>query len=410
MGSKNLGEILLEQGLISREALDHALQIQNRRLGEILVAEQLADPVDIAQALKVQAKDPRRRRTARLTIEARTLDALLARIENIEDQIATQRATDPMLAQLIALREQVEWLLLEPVDTLFEKARQVAEQAARETSRKVQLICHGGGLIVDRSIVEELSDLVLHLVRNAVDHGFSSRPEGGTIRFTITLGPGRLLVTIADDGSGIDEQAVYEQAVKQGLLVKPRDHVSSPELHQLLFTPGFSTRATAGALSGRGVGLDVVEAGALRLGGKVSVRSAPAQGAAFTISVPLAYAKLPIVPLRAGREWLAVNAADITHIEKVSGKQGLFPAAPLFGSPPAESGAECIKVQSALGTSWAFDEVGQPEDVLVREATDFSDSTQHAVVGGARLRNGTSLLVIDLALLSRMVTTSGSQD
>ncbi|MBI3544673.1 MAG: hypothetical protein HY075_15490 [Deltaproteobacteria bacterium] len=414
MTAKNLGEILLEQGIIDRDALDRALQIQNRRLGEILIEERLADPVAIAQALKFQARARTGRRTTRLSVETAALDDILRRLEHLEDQVGVDPAqAPPYLSSLTSLRQSVELLMLEPVDTIFNKARWIAEHASGELGKTVKLVCEGGGITIDRMLVEELADMALHLVRNAIDHGLeapgdrvsAAKDSTGTIRMGVATYGGRLVLSVTDDGRGIDEDAVFERAVQKGLLAAGRDEVDSQALFRFLFTPGFSTRESATALSGRGVGLDVVEAAAIRLGGDVGVTSQKGSGATFRISVPLQSARLTVLPLRAGDEWVAVNAAEITAIERTSDPAGLLLAASMFpGSAPlAPARAPFLKVECLGGSRWAFDEVGQPEDVLVREASAFAKGS-HGVIGGARMRSGRSMLLVDLELLSAIAT------
>ena len=175
MTAKNLGEILIEQGVIDREALDRALRIQGRRLGEILIQEHLADPIAIAQALKFQARAKPGRRSARLNVDATALDAILARIENLEDGLpATGAAFIGVAPALASLRDTVELLMLEPLDTLTARAHLIAKQAGSEAGKPVAVTIQGGGLVVDRAIVEDLADVILHLVRNAVDHGIET--------------------------------------------------------------------------------------------------------------------------------------------------------------------------------------------------------------------------------------------
>lgn len=146
MTAKNLGEILIEQGIINREALDRALQIQNRRLGEILIEERLADPVAIAQALQFQARARRPKRLGRLSVDVQAFDSLLARLEALEDQLRQKNATPtPVLASVLSIRESLELLLLEPVDTLFARAKAIVAQAVAETGKQIELFAMAAG-------------------------------------------------------------------------------------------------------------------------------------------------------------------------------------------------------------------------------------------------------------------------
>lgn len=411
MTAKNLGDILIEQGVIDRTALDRALQLQNRRLGEILIEEKLADPVAIANALKFQARFTAPQRSNRLFVEARALEDLLLRLEAIEDEL-TKTSKRPVA--LVSLRNAVETLLLEPVESLLKKAEWIASRTAEELHKKIKFSCEGSGLVIDRSLIDDLSDIILHLVRNAVDHGIespqtrvvSAKPAEGVVHLRLALSEGKLVFSLTDDGRGIDDEKVFARAVATGLIKKTRSETTAEELHKLLFTPGFSTAETITGSSGRGVGLDVVEATVMRLGGDVKVESKKDKGCTFLIRVPLHYARLSVVPLRVGGEWIAVNAADIAAIEESSENcEGALQPSSLFKEARQSVAANPALVTMSDGAKWTFDEVGQPELVLVRETSAFAKGS-HGVVGSARLATGQSVLLIDLGLLKHIATAS----
>lgn len=235
------------------------------------------------------------------------------------------------------------------------------------------------------------------------------KPPVGTIRIGVATYGGRLLLTVSDDGQGIDDEALYQAAKAQGLIQEEQEKMPRESLHRLLFAPGFSTRGSTAALSGRGVGLDVVEATATRLGGEVSVRSDRGRGATFLVDVPLSYARLSILPLRAGGEWIGVNAAEVTRLEPVATSEGLLSAAALFPASvdPAlvgsrEARSPFVRVECLGGSKWAFEEAGPAQDALVREAVALAKNSR-GVVGSARLENGRSVLLVDLNLLAALV-------
>lgn len=411
MTAKNLGDILLEQGVIDQTALDRALQLQNRRLGEILIEEKLADPVAIANALKFQARFTTPQRSNRLFVEARALEDLLLRLEAIEDELAT---TTKRPVALNSLRNAVETLLIEPVETLLKKAEWIAARSATELHKKISFSAEGGGLVIDRSLIDDLSDIILHLVRNAADHGIESpetrlangKPAEGTVHLQLSLSEGKLVFSLTDDGRGIDDEKVFARALATGLIKKTRAETTAEELHKFLFTPGFSTAEVVTASSGRGVGLDVVEATVIRLGGDVKVESKKGKGCTFSIRVPLHYARLSVVPLRVGKEWIAVNAADIATIEESSANvSGALQPSSLFKDEHQTSSATAALAIMTDGTKWTFDEVGQPELVLVRETSAFAKGS-HGVVGSARLSTGQNVLLIDLGLLKHIATAN----
>jgi two-component system chemotaxis sensor kinase CheA len=415
MGAKNLGEILVEQGAITGEALTRALQIQNRRLGEILIQERLADPIVIANALKAQARAQGKKPGARLAVDSRLLDDLLRRLELVEDELAVAglRAITSY-SSVTGARQSVEALLVEPIDNIFEKASRAADMAARELKKRARVIVEGRGLVVDRRLVDELSDLVLHLVRNAVDHGLeepkereaAGKPAQAVITVSVRASRGKLELVVRDDGRGIDEEKVREIATGKGFLKgRPPESVSREELFKLLFTPGFSTAGEVSTLSGRGVGLDVVEAGAMRLGGEVSVESEWGKGSAFRVVVPLRYLRMNVVPVRAGDRWVAVASDKVGRVGTPDKTDGMCSGASLFGADvERDPAATVVEVEYSGGARWAFDEVKQSESVLVRDATALSQGVP-GVLGGARLQDGSEVLLLDLGAFHTSVRT-----
>lgn len=405
---KNLGEILLEQGVINQDTLSKALNIQNRRLGDILIEEKLADPVAIVNALKDQARLGRKKRASRIPLDPEVLDDWLFRIEELEGLLKTQ---PQVLSKLSALRLLLEGSLLDHTQSTFAKAKLFALQLAEQLGKKIEIDLQGGDLVLDRSLLVDLWDILVHLIRNALVHGLeipaerlkAKKREIGLIRIRLETKAGNLLLTVADDGAGVDEAKLLTKAGAMGLLNPNLKHTRE-ELYACLFNPGFSLAEKSTGYAGRGVGLDVVEATAIRLGGKVSMRSKHGVGCAFYVEVPFYHARMSIVPFRIGSEWVGIPAHEIKSVEKSSDPKGIHSAASLFFTKHAFK-VPFLKVTTRTGAGWAFEEVGTTEDILVRENSKFVHSGKNnGLVGVGRTNHGKTILVLDLTILESAAT------
>jgi len=197
------------------------------------------------------------------------------------------------------IQEAVMAIRAQPVKPLFQRMSRIVREAAESTGKLARLVTHGEGSEVDKTLVERLADPLTHMIRNAVDHGLESR-EGriaagkdpcGTIHLSAAHRSGAVIITIRDDGAGLNRRKILEIAKKKNL-VSADAELSDTEIDALLFMPGFSTAATVSNLSGRGVGLDVVRNAVTALGGRVTITSTPGQGTEFAISLPLTLAVL----------------------------------------------------------------------------------------------------------------------
>ena len=197
------------------------------------------------------------------------------------------------------IQEAVMAIRAQPVKPLFQRMSRIVREAADSTGKSARLVTQGEGSEVDKTVVERLADPLTHMIRNAVDHGLES-PESriaagkdpcGTIYLSAAHRSGAVIITIRDDGAGLNRRKILEIARTKNL-VSAEAELTDTEIDALLFLPGFSTATTVSNLSGRGVGLDVVRTAVAALGGRVSISSTPGLGTEFTISLPLTLAVL----------------------------------------------------------------------------------------------------------------------
>lgn len=196
------------------------------------------------------------------------------------------------------LQEIVMSIRMVPVSTVFQKMNRIVRDMSKKLDKDVQLVLIGAETEVDKTIVDSISDPIMHLVRNAMDHGIetkeerakTSKPPKGTVTLSAQNTGGEILITVSDDGTGIDRQAVLNKAQKKGLLTKPADEYTDHEVNQFILMPGFSTNEEVTEYSGRGVGMDVVKENVEKIGGDVTVESTPGKGTKVVFKIPLTLA------------------------------------------------------------------------------------------------------------------------
>lgn len=216
------------------------------------------------------------------------------------------------------IQEGVMAIRAQPVKSLFQRMSRIVREAADATGKAAELVTTGEGTEVDKTVVERLADPLTHMIRNAVDHGLENRearaasgkPAMGTIKLSASHRSGSVIITVRDDGAGLNRPKILEIAKRKNLV--PADaELSDSEIDQLLFMPGFSTAATVSNLSGRGVGLDVVRNAVTALGGRISISTTPGQGTEFTIMLPLTLAVMDGMVVTVGGQTLVVPITSI---------------------------------------------------------------------------------------------------
>ncbi|MGH8075339.1 MAG: chemotaxis protein CheA, partial [Lysobacter sp.] len=212
------------------------------------------------------------------------------------------RAVTTLDAATSRLQSAVMMARMQPVGRVFSRFPKLARDVARQLQKKVELEVIGAETELDRNLVEALSDPLVHLVRNAIDHGIESpdtrlaagKPAQGQVVLSAQQEGDHVAIEVRDDGAGIDPDRIRDSAVRKGLIeAEAAARLSSDECLQLIFMAGFSTRAEVSDLSGRGVGMDVVQSKIRELSGEVQIQSEPGRGSRFLIRVPLTLAILP---------------------------------------------------------------------------------------------------------------------
>ncbi len=206
------------------------------------------------------------------------------------------------------MQDMVMSIRMVPLSASFHKMHRIVRDMSRKLGKKVELTLLGEGTEVDKNIIEHISDPLMHLVRNAVDHGIeepdlraaAGKPQAGQITLEAKNAGSDVLIIVRDDGRGINKEKTLQKAIKQGLISKTESELTDREICNLIFLPGFSTNDDVTEYSGRGVGMDVVTKNLEAIGGSVSVESAEGMGTITTLKIPLTMAIIDGMSIRVG--------------------------------------------------------------------------------------------------------------
>jgi two-component system chemotaxis sensor kinase CheA len=326
------------------------------------------------------------------------------------------------------LQEAVMGVRMMPVDFVFSRFPRLVRDLSGRLGKSVRLKTIGEGTELDKGVIEKISDPLVHLVRNAVDHGLempadrvdAGKDETGTITLAASHQGGHIVIEVADDGRGLDKDRIIAKARERGIAVP--DGLPDSEAFQLIFLPGLSTAKEVTDVSGRGVGMDVVKKNILALGGSVDVASKPGQGTRITIRLPLTLAILDgmtvavgeeifIAPLNFVVESLQMREADIKTVNgsarllRVRGEYlPLLSMAELFGVRRAGSapGVPIAVIVEGDGRRIALevDELVGQQQVVVK-SLESNYRRIHGISGATILGDGRVALIIDVGGLAR---------
>jgi two-component system chemotaxis sensor kinase CheA len=218
------------------------------------------------------------------------------------------------------LKNSVMAMRAQPVKSVFQRTTRLVREVSAKTGKKVHLEMVGENTEVDKTIIERLSDPLVHIIRNSIDHGIElpaerlarGKSETGTVRLSADQRGGRIVIEVRDDGAGINSERVLKKAREKGL-VDPNATLSEDEINNLIFLPGFSTAETVSDISGRGVGMDVVRRNIQDLGGRITLKSVAGQGMTIQLALPLTLAVMDGMIIRVGHETFVMPISAIVE-------------------------------------------------------------------------------------------------
>ena len=347
------------------------------------------------------------------------VDILAGRTDS-ETLHALDQAVSQLDLMVSDLQNAVMKTRMQPIGRLFQKYPRIARDLARQLGKDVELELIGEETEVDKTMIEDLADPLVHLVRNAVDHGIepseerllAGKPSKSIVRLEARQEGDHIVLIIADDGRGMSPERIRMKAVEKGIISEEEANMlDDRQSLNLIFMPGFSTKTQASAVSGRGVGMDVVKTNIQKLNGSVEIRSEPGKGSVFMISLPLTLAILPVLlvllgdqpfalPLSMVREILPI---DKNKMQEVGGKETLVvrgevlpvvALSRLLGWPQVQTPEYGVLVQtSERSFILSVDSFAGRDDAVIKSLDDFRP---RGVAGVTTLSNGQIVLILDM--------------
>ncbi|MBC1282375.1 chemotaxis protein CheA [Listeria welshimeri] len=429
-------EVVLESAQ-SKEEIE-AVILAISEIEKVIVTEEVEE-VQIIEPIKKAAKQTTKR------LENKTIRVQLEKIEklmNVFEESVIERARIDEIAEKTNNKELMEHLgrfssiskeiqngllnmRMVPVDSVFNRFPKMVRTLAKELGKKIDLVIEGADTEVDKIVIDEIGDPLVHLIRNSVDHGAETvevrrkngKNETATINLKAFHSGNNVVIEIADDGAGINKRKVLEKAITKNVVTRAEStKMTDAEIFDLLFDSGFSTADQVSDLSGRGVGLDVVRNTILKIGGKISVESSENAGSTFRIEIPLTLSIIQsmlvatserryAVPLANVAEAITINPADIQHVhgkDLINYRETIIEVLDLgqcFHEAPLKDTDELLLlvVKNAKRTFGLIikDIIGQREIVLKTLGGFFSES-QIAFSGATILGDGRVVLILNL--------------
>jgi two-component system, chemotaxis family, sensor kinase CheA len=437
---RKLGEILVDSGVIESEVVEEVVEesrSSGSKLGEQLIKKGLVEPREVGSALREQRQ--LKENAAVVRIDTQKLDNLVDMvgelviaqsmvlnnpgIEMIKDQKLQKDS-----AQLRRITSELQRISMSmrmvPIKSTFQKMIRLVRDLSKKSGKEVHLEMRGEETEIDRNMVEEIYEPLVHMIRNALDHGIEMPEERvqlgkdhrGTVILSAQQKGGNIVIEIQDDGRGLDAAKIKAKAVKVGLIAAS-DNLEDGALYELIFQPGFSTKEIVTEVSGRGVGMDVVKKSIDRLRGKIDITSMPGKGSAFQFKLPLTMAIIDGMVIRIGDERFIVPTVAMNESlrppqesyvtvqgrgEVINVRNQLMPLVRLheiFGIEP-----RCLNPWDALvlvvgenNRSYCLlaDEIIGRQEVVIKS---LGESMRHVVgvSGGAILGDGKVALIVDV--------------
>jgi two-component system chemotaxis sensor kinase CheA len=447
-GPARLGEILVRCGSVTERELDAALMAQTLQdtpapIGSILTARGsvASHVVEVAVAKQRQVREVKAQESQSVRVDADKLDRLIDLVGELITSTASaslvaRRSRDAALQEctstLADLVEQVRdsalQLRMVKIGATFSRFRRVVHDVARELGKDIELKTSGEETELDKTVVEKIGDPLMHLVRNAMDHGIDARelriargkPEQGTVALNAFHDSGRIVIEVSDDGGGLDRDKILAKAIERGL-VEPGKNLSDTEIYSLIFEPGFSTAEHITNLSGRGVGMDVVKRNITALRGSVGVASRPGEGTTVTVRLPLTLAIINGFQVGVGKAVFVVPLDMVDECVTFPGETDhdytdlrgqvlpFIRLRELFEVPGAPASRQNIVVVKHAGQKFGLVVdalMGEAQTVIKPLSKMFSQV--RGISGSSILGSGDVALILDVPVLMQQIQSSVS--
>ena len=329
---KRLGEILVERGDLSQSELHHVL-ISQKPLGAMLSQKGLVSDQDVHSALVEQSAVREARQERKQQDAVSSIRVSATKLDQLVDLVGELVIAQARLSQTVgglenqelnSISEEIERLSDElrdstlgirmlPIGSTFSRFRRVVRDLSSDLGKEIELETEGADTELDKTVIERLGDPLVHLLRNAIDHGIeppedrerAGKPRQGKVTLSAMHSGGNVLICITDDGQGMDLDRLRQKAVERGIISDGAD-LSDKEVTNLIFAPGFSTASKVTDVSGRGVGMDVVRSNIESLRGSVEIESQPGQGCTVRVKLPLTLAIIDGLQVQVGEDFFVL--------------------------------------------------------------------------------------------------------
>ncbi|MAG14051.1 MAG: chemotaxis protein CheA [Spirochaetales bacterium] len=344
-----LGQILIDEGETTQAVIDQALENQERKLGEILVAEGKVTEDAISGALDVQSRTEKQA-TRGISAERKDIRVDMAKLDKLFDLMGELITAESMVIQnpeiqdleiesfsrastyLTKITREMQEITMSvrmiPLEGLFNKMRRLVRDLSKRFGKKINFSIYGQDTEMDRNVIEEISDPLVHIIRNAIDHGIedekirsdSGKNGTGTLELGAKYEGNEIWITVKDDGAGLSREKILNKALDRNL-ISGNEELRDEEVWDLILEPGFSTAAKVSEISGRGVGMDVVKKNIEKLRGKIDIRSREGEGTEIILKIPLTLAIIEGITVRVGEFLYAMPLGDILEFHKADRSQ-----------------------------------------------------------------------------------------
>lgn len=437
---RKIGEILLERGVVEPDAIEEAAECsrtKGTKLGEELILEGRVSPRDVSSALREQRRA--KENAASVRIDTQKLDNLVDMVGELviaqsmvlqnpevlgikdqkfqKDSVQLRRITNELQRISMSMR-------MVPIKSTFQKMIRLVRDLAKKSGKEVILEMKGEETEIDRNMVEEIYEPLVHMIRNALDHGLETpderRKAGKDPRGTVLLAAdqkgGNIVIDIEDDGRGLDTQKIRSRALDRGILA-PEDQLEEKVIFDLIFHPGFSTKDKITEVSGRGVGMDVVKQSVERLRGKIEISSKLGEGSHFQLKLPLTMAIIDGMIIHVGPERYVVPTIALKESfrppqssymtvhgkgETMKVRDTLMPLIrlhQLFGIEPRHynpwDGLLLVVSEDSRSYCLLADEIVGRQEVVIKSLGSSLRDVE-GISGGAILGDGRVALIIDV--------------
>ena len=442
---KKLGEILVERGDLSDHDVEKILS-GRKLLGELLMEADLVSPDAIESALAEQAHLRKLRQSrveavnaASVRVDANKLDDLVdlvGELVTVQARLSRRAAIDNE-GELVGIAEEVERLVgelrdntmgirMRPISTTFSKFKRLVRDLSETLGKQVTLTTDGGETELDKTVIEQLNDPLVHIIRNSIDHGIETPEERrssgkhpqGTVHLSAAHIGANVVIRIQDDGAGLNALAIRESALTKGLMT-PETELTEQETFELIFEAGFSTAETVTEVSGRGVGMDVVKKRIEALRGDIEISSRKGSGTTITLVLPLTLAIIEgfmvtigdenfVFPLSVVEECVEFSNSEMETVHRrnmlnIRGKVVPYLSLREFfgingGPPPTE---RIVVVESgSQRVGFGVDTVIGQHQTVIKSLGKLYRNIQ-GISGATILGDGTVALILDVAQLMK---------